>query len=781
MSNVSTLCSKCIRLTPKSLEVRRVHYESYERLVEVAETCPMCRLMLAAIHRSNDKFDHEESRYYSTGLEVRQRYNSDGVSVVGGATPVFSLSLQLSNRDITCDKLTLSAELTVADQTSQTQNDLPVFAPPNTMVHLGFVEDPGGVQLKMIASDSRLEGEQKFSLMEDWLRNSDTPHYTTTEVDLTPNPESRTRRSTRFLHSILAKKGPAHSSGALQLKGNVPSPIISSRLPTRLIHIQGESQCDVGTLKLVLCNTSTMISDMDVTIKTPNYATLSHRWGSSNHFTTTKSNMDSRYKGFLISDLPQTYRDAVIVTWKLGLNLLWIDALCIVQDNAMDWALESEKMGDVYQKAHFTIAAHSAGNDEEGFLAAALRKRETVRLGGPRPFFVSLGPDLNADVTESQLCRRAWVLQERFLSPRIIHFTDGQLYWETVGEAYSEEGPIKLQSGNIADLKQFGPSATPELARFLHQDNPATSNRAMDTPLEWFRLVEMYARCGLTKEEDKLVAISGLAKRIHTKFNVGYLSGLWADRIHAGLLWMAEVEPLRKPQVLRAPSWSWASVDGPIHYPVGVMSPNFTPSCEILEVSPGFDHRVEFSFARGTTWMNGVGALALCSDMWDLSRNNLKLGKYTSPARKIVIEEVLLRPGQGPFDSALPSVENYQSRDDRNVKADFPDMHLNSYTRIRKIRTPETLSAWVAFDDEPEDQERRSFYYQQTSFHKRQLPNLCCALIGYSGVIATRVYYALFLISSGDSPDTFQRVGVGQLGHGLLRSPTWKNRKIVII
>ncbi|KAF1961673.1 HET-domain-containing protein, partial [Byssothecium circinans] len=284
-----------------------------------------------------------------------------------------------------------------------------------------------------------------------------------------------------------------------------------SRFPSRLIQI-GDKNVD-NQLHLSLLETSTFISDDHPSQISLNYATLSHRWGQSNHFTTTKETLQSRQSGFLFTDLPQTYKDAVIVTQRLGLDLLWIDALCIIQDDSRDWLVESEKMGDVYQNARFTIAAHCARHDDEGFLSAALQKRETLALGDARPFF---------------LCKRAWVLQERFLSSRTFHFTEGHVYWETIEGVYSEEGPI--------------------------------------TPVEWSRLVEMYTRCGLTKEEDKLIAISGLAKRIHIKSNVGYLAGLWADRLHSGLLWMTEVEPLRKPTLSRAPSWSWASMEGPIQY-----------------------------------------------------------------------------------------------------------------------------------------------------------------------------------------------------------------------
>jgi Heterokaryon incompatibility protein (HET) len=762
------LCTKCWRLTVKSLEVGCILHNSYEQFLKSAKTCILCRMLLAAIHRSNNQFDHEESRYHSTGQRERLQYDSDGIpfdsdglSLEHNFSSAFRLSLQLSNSNMTCENITLNATLTLDEQTSTTQSKVRVFALLNTMVYLGFIESPSGVQLKSIPPDSRLQGEDKFSLMKDWLKSSNVLCPIRPDQDSTTNHRSKRQRIVLSSPSSKALEG-SSSSSRTHHSDNPSTLVPSPRFPSRLIQIKGEGQDDA--LKLCLLDTSTMFSEANPLLAELNYATLSHRWGNKNHFTTTKANLESRNQGFLISDMPQTYRDAVIVTWKLGLELLWIDALCIIQDDAQDWLVESEKMGDVYQKARVTLAAHAAGDDEQGFLAATLQKRNTIQLKDySRPIFVSLGPDLNADVTESQLCKRAWVLQERFLSPRIIHFTKGQLYWETIGEARSEEGPILLQEGINTDLKQFGPAATPELTKLLHQDNPTASfgpNVSMETPIEWFRLVEMYTRCGLTKEEDKLIAISGLAKRIHTKLKIGYLAGLWADRIYAGLLWMAEVEPLRKPTFLRAPSWSWASVDGPIQYPVGVARPSFRASCEVLAVSAS-KKTVDFSIAQTTMWMNGTGALTLRSDMWALRQPRGHVGR------------IVLRP---PLSSNTRRGLIKAGSQSQNDETNIPDMGLKYYTRTREISNGSEAFGWVAFDDEQKDEKR-----QQETFHDRQRRNLCWVLVGSGGPMNARVHYALFLVPE-DPLGTFHRVGVGQLRHGIASSrPTWKNRCITIV
>ncbi|KAK0727277.1 heterokaryon incompatibility, partial [Lasiosphaeria miniovina] len=88
------------------------------------------------------------------------------------------------------------------------------------------------------------------------------------------------------------------------------------------------------------------------------YAALSHCWGSPGQqpFTTTADNLASRQSGIDFQHLPPTFRDAVIVASELGVQNLWIDSLCIIQDDADDWARESIRMAAVYGKAHVTIA-----------------------------------------------------------------------------------------------------------------------------------------------------------------------------------------------------------------------------------------------------------------------------------------------------------------------------------------------------------------------------------------------------------------------------------------
>ncbi|KAK4206045.1 hypothetical protein QBC37DRAFT_301586, partial [Rhypophila decipiens] len=94
-----------------------------------------------------------------------------------------------------------------------------------------------------------------------------------------------------------------------------------------------------------------------------------------------------------------TFQDAIQVTRALGKKYLWIDALCIIQGPDGDWKSEAETMANIFACAYCTIAAGT---------------------------LTTCAFDFDKDVDRGTLMKRAWVLQERVLSRRIIHFTSAQ-------------------------------------------------------------------------------------------------------------------------------------------------------------------------------------------------------------------------------------------------------------------------------------------------------------------------------------------------------------------
>lgn len=210
----------------------------------------------------------------------------------------------------------------------------------------------------------------------------------------------------------------------------------SSFVPTRLLSVGDDSTTSVR-----------LVSNFGKEELPVLYVALSHQWGvapmvAGKFATTTIDNIHriSAEKGVEDASLPQTFQDAVIITRKLGVKYLWIDSLCILQKNGQkedpaskkDWDKESQLMEKIFGSAYLTIAASCANNRFEGFLKPRVPRQFVTMRGGDGAQFhlCEIIDKFETDVEKGELNRRGWVLQERALSQRTLHFTSKQTYWE---------------------------------------------------------------------------------------------------------------------------------------------------------------------------------------------------------------------------------------------------------------------------------------------------------------------------------------------------------------
>ena len=212
-------------------------------------------------------------------------------------------------------------------------------------------------------------------------------------------------------------------------------------LPTRLLYVRDPNP---GVLCLYCPKENNRVK----------YIALSHCWGKlteerKREFCTTKDNIKTRLNGFSFSILPKTFRDAVRVTRELGIQYLWIDSLCIIQWNQKDSEHEAKRMEGVFASAYCTIAATSAVDSEAGFLKRNVsNERVLVQDASGRRFYICADTDdsnnhididdFDDHVEKAPLNTRAWVIQERVLSQRTIHFSDKQMYLECGEGVYCE-------------------------------------------------------------------------------------------------------------------------------------------------------------------------------------------------------------------------------------------------------------------------------------------------------------------------------------------------------
>ena len=289
------------------------------------------------------------------------------------------------------------------------------------------------------------------------------------------------------------------------------------------------------------------------------YFTLSHCWGpsGSQKLKLTTGSLTSLRDGIAVSSLKPTFRDMANLTWKLGFSLMWIDCLCIIQDDIGDWKRESASMGKIYANSWLNVSAN-VGVDGN---ASLFVKRDGENLvdyfsirsdenGEETSFLITQSEEWWTQVESAPVNRRAWVLQERILSPRIVHMSTTLALWECLQLQASEVFP----NDGLPD--QESPNNYGHIKRLCH------GSQSQDQALlsaDWWLLVHRYNMCALTFETDKLIALSGIASEVHKRAKCQYLAGLWSSTLPSSLLWVVISPPELRSSTYVAPSWSWAS------------------------------------------------------------------------------------------------------------------------------------------------------------------------------------------------------------------------------
>lgn len=284
------------------------------------------------------------------------------------------------------------------------------------------------------------------------------------------------------------------------------------------------------------------------------YATLSYCWGNAEFIKLTSDNFGSFLNAIPQGQLPRTIQDAVHIVRRIGLEFIWVDALCIIQDQLEDWEYEASCMSDVYGGAYVNLAASSARDVHGGCFA------ESQNYSGgfcARVTNLSDGPDENPaarcfysrevykeSCLNNHLATRAWTLQEKLLTSRTIYFGDHGLFWECRSGIASEYLPDWIPGAVCND-------------RLVRPEHVAW---------DWDRIVTQYSAADLTISTDRLPALSGIAERQSAITGDDYLAGMWRKDLELQLLWSPFKAKSQRPD-WRSPSWSWASVDGAKHYP----------------------------------------------------------------------------------------------------------------------------------------------------------------------------------------------------------------------
>jgi hypothetical protein len=338
-------------------------------------------------------------------------------------------------------------------------------------------------------------------------------------------------------------------------------------------------------LRVTCAQDEVHLVSMDVTMPVP-YAALSYCWGGDQLSKTVKSNVEIVSRA--TKGLPQTIRDAVLVTRQLKLEYLWVDSMCIIQDSADDKDALINQMHKVFACAQVTIAASKASRCTEGFLAPRSNVpkfyavvRDPLEYN-KIPRRVILMPSSKRRV--EPLVTRAWTFQETLLSRRILSYGSRQLRWYCGIHARHDGGYRDQDSSSWASLQTLEERVMDD--HYLHSDASLISIRS--TSLRWIEIVKQYTMREMSEPSDKLIAISAVAQRLAslTEGRWGrYYAGIWTERLFEQLLWTTSKDELAKrPVRYRAPSWSWAAIDGRLDWPSIVELRRFEILCTLLDV-----------------------------------------------------------------------------------------------------------------------------------------------------------------------------------------------------
>lgn len=286
---------------------------------------------------------------------------------------------------------------------------------------------------------------------------------------------------------------------------------------------------------------------------TVQWCALSYCWGGPQKETAVQADFKNprRQKRVMLKSLPRTILDAMIVARGLRVPYIWVDSLCILQDDPEDLAEELSKIPKIYGDALLTISASKALTSGEGFLAP-----RAFRSSGFPPVrlqfealdgFQSLLYQTSDLGLVEAIDQRAWTLQESFLSTREVRFNNHGISWSCLTEHKDYDRGDQSESSLLLYRRTEPGELKPYDSREL--------------------LLERFWNRKLTFQMDKLLAFSAIEAVLKHHPEDRYLAGMWFSELPEALFWTIwKSNGNRRPLEYRAPSWSWASIDTTQHY-----------------------------------------------------------------------------------------------------------------------------------------------------------------------------------------------------------------------
>ncbi|UPK91478.1 hypothetical protein LCI18_002413 [Fusarium solani-melongenae] len=354
------------------------------------------------------------------------------------------------------------------------------------------------------------------------------------------------------------------------------------------------------------------------------YTTLSHCWGNlidAKPLQTTKNSYEARMRGIDWEELPTLFQDVIILLRKLGLSYLWIDSVCIIQDDDDDWLEQSAQMAGIYSHSYLNLAAATSENSSQSLFRTRFQVFADVDASVSAQSDSSLHPDSSwwpspeihcerwttgviqpmdtskaavlvrppnllghgsilgneylGRALECPLLDRAWVYQEKLLAPRTAFFSRSELMWQCRESVACECKDMDNNWNILPEMEAMLEKQSPAPPLLLVdcwekrwfdkiQRNPPSVDVSRQARDFWHTAVTQYASMALTRESDRAYAIAGVALKIQEATNDKYLAGLWLPDLPLGLAWgnYPFLKEYKNATRLGGgiPSWSWMSL-----------------------------------------------------------------------------------------------------------------------------------------------------------------------------------------------------------------------------
>jgi hypothetical protein len=386
--------------------------------------------------------------------------------------------------------------------------------------------------------------------------------------------------------------------------------LATGELPTRQLDFLDQIPQANHLLICVFCRKVTLIRFIDVSRRSikvfanislgdVRYIALSYVWGFDQKLKLKSTNISHLVQdGSLDSVRPaQTITDTLVLAEKLSIPYVWVDALCIVQDSVDDKTDQIAIMADIYGAAYVTVVAASGKDANDGLPGVRPETRSTIQhqvvIGSqgcednsPRiaPLLISLltvlePKHLNVFYEKTTWVQRGWTLQERVLSPRVLVFTDDQVYWQCTTAMFCEEVHLEVTDiPLVCTASRMDITLRRNWAYVEDNSHGGIPEKSIASMIFWTKyqeLVDSYSERHFSFNGDIYDGFAGIIKGFEEESGDQFLWGLPCSRIEMGLSWSSDCGSTRRIELstlpmtslnkrIHFPSWSWMAWIGVI-------------------------------------------------------------------------------------------------------------------------------------------------------------------------------------------------------------------------